>query len=112
MWTDNFGDHILEIDGFLTLTVVILSNIRRLRWRSSLPETFHSNAVKVDRLSTDWQPCALDRGYFVRFLILCMVKAEQALRPALNLIFYHFDCAERILKFQTHFILAVTAVCN
>ena len=27
--------HVLEIDGFLTLTVVILSNIRWLRWRSS-----------------------------------------------------------------------------
>ena len=25
---------------------------------------------------------------------------EQALRPVLNLIFYHFNCSERILKFH------------
>ena len=48
-------------------------------------------SFKVDRLSKDWQPCALDCGYFVRFLILYIVKVEQALRPALNLIFYDFD---------------------
>ena len=32
------------------------------------------------------------------FTILCAARVEQALRPALNLTFYHFNCAERVLK--------------
>ena len=44
--------------------------------------------------------------------ILCTAKVEQALRPALNLIFCHFNCADCVLKSQKHFILAVNAVCR
>ena len=32
--------------------------------------------------------------------ILCMAKVEQALRPALNLIFHRFNCVQRVLKSQ------------
>ena len=36
----------------------------------------------------------------VRLSVLCTAKIEQPLRPALNLIFYHFNCARRVLKSQ------------
>ena len=32
--------------------------------------------------------------------ILCAAKAEQALRPVLNLFFCHLNCAESVLKSQ------------
>ena len=30
--------------------------------------------------------------------IVCTMKVVQALRPELNLVFYHFDCTEQVLK--------------
>ena len=32
--------------------------------------------------------------------MLCTAKVEQALRQALNLIFYHLNCAGCVIKFQ------------
>ena len=31
---------------------------------------------------------------------ICAVKVEQTLRPTLNLIVYHFNCAESVFKSQ------------
>ena len=39
-------------------------------------------------------------------------KVEQALRPVLNLIFYHSNCSERLLKSHHVFLVLVVAACS
>ena len=39
-------------------------------------------------------------------------QVEQALRPVLNLIFYHINCSERLLKSHHVFLLPVVAACS
>ena len=39
-------------------------------------------------------------------------QVEQALRPVLNLIFYHFNCSERLLKSYHVFLVPVVAACS
>ena len=39
-------------------------------------------------------------------------KVEQALRLVLNLIFYHFNCSERLLKSHRVFLVPVVAACS
>ena len=41
-----------------------------------------------------------------------IIKVEQALRPVLNLIFYHFNCSERLLKSHHVSLVPVVAACS
>ena len=40
------------------------------------------------------------------------ILEHQALRPVLNLIFYHFNCSERLLKSHHVFLVPVVAACS
>ena len=52
----------------------------------------------LNKLTFDWLPT------------LCTAKVGQALIPASNLIFYHSNCDERVLKSQhIYFIFALIA---
>ena len=73
--------------GKITLTIILI------HWVSLI---FHSVII--------------EESYSKFVTILCMAKVEQALRPTLNLIFYHFKSAECVLKIPKHFILALTAL--
>ena len=40
-----------------------------------------------------------------------MNEVEQALKPVLNLIFYHFNCSEGVLKFHHVFLCLYITMC-